>query len=84
MALAFKFSYNENYLMSNVRECRATRSNDPERRQLIVFTPKKQVCERSFSYKLRRDWNLLPTHLHRCSSRKELLNLLALQPPNSD
>lgn len=78
MALAFKFSCDEKHLLKNNIEIRVTWANDPGRRQLTVFTPKNSICKRSFSFRLRRDWNNLPKNLHHCSSRKELTNLLVL------
>lgn len=79
MLLAFKFCQNDtNLLVKNTVEQCITRLNDPNRKQLSIFTPTKAQCEKSFSFRLRRDWNKLPTFLHACSSRKELTNLLAV------
>lgn len=57
-----------------------TRSKDPKRRHLLMFTPNTTLVESSFSYQIRRAWNSLPTAAHCCTTRKELNKFLLEHP----
>lgn len=50
-----------------------TRSQDPERTQLDLFSPSKSLTEKSISYTLRKAWNSLPTWAHSTPDKKTLL-----------
>lgn len=60
-----------------------TRSTTDNRLQLIVFNPRKTVCERSYSYQVRRIWNSLPTEFHTAADKAALNRLFYLRADSS-
>lgn len=53
-----------------------TRALARNRKQLKIFSPKKAITERSFSFQISKLWNSLPTTYHTAASRLGLTNLL--------
>lgn len=53
-----------------------TRALNPNRRQLKLFTPRKAIVERSFSFQTRKMWNNLPDAIHLASDKKAVTSLL--------
>lgn len=74
--MAFYLASNgENLLQQRVSGVN-TRALAVNRKQLLLFAPKKALTERSFSYQIRKMWNALPITYHSAASRSELTNLL--------
>lgn len=53
-----------------------TRSQNPDRNQMIIFRPSRCLVEKSISYTLRRAWNALPTWVHQSADKKALASFL--------
>lgn len=56
-----------------------TRAVSINRRQFVLFKPKKLVCERSFSYQTRRTWNHLPTEFYLAADKAALNRLFYMR-----
>lgn len=68
-------SQNPNQLYNCAVRNTRTRAISEDRRQFLLFNPKKSVCERSFTYRIRRTWNSLPTEFHTAPDRAALNRL---------
>lgn len=75
-------SHNPTQLYNCADRNTRTRAVSEDRRQLILFNPKKAVCERSFTYQILRTWNSLPTEFHTAADRAALNRLFFLRVDN--
>lgn len=73
------FSQDYDYPDSHQNRIMRTRAISDNRRQLILFNPKKSLCARSFSYQIRHIWNSLPTEFHSAADKAALNRLFYLR-----